>query len=343
MTSSHETSNGRWNSQRRNGLLKIPAWLSAWAAMVFQGARNSRAQWAGVLILAATLGAISSVLAETEGEYTYYTYNQKATITKYDGPGWNVVIPNSINGYLVTCIGEGAFYGHHYLTSVVIPDSVTSIGDQAFGECEGLFSVYIPDSVVRIGDGAFSGCTSLYRVLIPDSVTSLGESAFENCKNLSTIHLPDSLTSLKPRSFAGCTSLNIIRFGRNLELIGDEAFKNCSSLQVLFLPASLNATGNDAFLGCNQLRKIYYLGGLSDSARDTFPPEATIYYREGTPGWGDCSEAPFDASAVVMLPTDNSEDFEYVIERGEVTITRYKGLNSRGGDAILLVCVPPRD
>ena len=70
----------------------------------------------------------------------------------------SIVIPDVINGYRVTSIGDYAFRDRSKLTSVTIPNSVTSIGNNAFEGCSGLTSVAIPNSVTSIGKKAFSGC-----------------------------------------------------------------------------------------------------------------------------------------------------------------------------------------
>ena len=72
---------------------------------------------------------------------------------------------------------------------LIIPDKidgfpVTSIGDQAFYNCTGLTSVTLPNSITEIGNNAFYGCTGLTNVTIPNSVTSIGEEAFLGCIKL---------------------------------------------------------------------------------------------------------------------------------------------------------------
>ena len=70
-----------------------------------------------------------------------------------------------------------------------IPSSVKSIGDWAFYGCYYLTSITIPNSVTSIGADAFNGCTSLSSITIPNSVTSIGGEAFARCNNIKTIHI----------------------------------------------------------------------------------------------------------------------------------------------------------
>jgi ELWxxDGT repeat protein len=96
-------------------------------------------------------------------------------------------VTNAGNSFVVTSIGDGAFYAQERLTSVTIPISVKSIGVQAFSGCWGLTSVTISSSVSSIGTSAFAGCTGLTSVTIPNSVTSIGDYAFLDCINITTV------------------------------------------------------------------------------------------------------------------------------------------------------------
>lgn len=55
-----------------------------------------------------------------------FTINDSGVLTKYNGVGGDVVIPNGVTG-----IGDDAF-SDSAVTNVVIPDSVTYIGYSAF-------------------------------------------------------------------------------------------------------------------------------------------------------------------------------------------------------------------
>lgn len=105
-------------------------------------------------------------------------YNIKITgeneceIVEYKGNDGQVQIPESIEGYTVTSIGENAFAFNYYIWSVEIPSTVKSIGEGAFFYCYNLPEVTIPKQVVSIGEKAFGfnrrkfdteTCTYTYR------------------------------------------------------------------------------------------------------------------------------------------------------------------------------------
>ena len=103
----------------------------------------------------------------------------KTTLIAYIAREKNYTIPNS-----VTTIGEGAFNGCHFLTSIKIPNSVTTIENRVFIDCKSLTSINIPNSVTTIGESAFACCRSLIRINIPNSVTTIGKCAFRFCRRL---------------------------------------------------------------------------------------------------------------------------------------------------------------
>ncbi|MBQ6206234.1 MAG: leucine-rich repeat protein [Oscillospiraceae bacterium] len=112
---------------------------------------------------------------------------EDGVLTKYNGSGGDVVIPDSI-----TNIGKWAFLACDSLTSVTISNSVTNIGYGAFSDCTNLTSVTIGNSVTNIESVAFSGCISLARVTIPESVTSIDNGAFYWCSNLKDVYYSGS-------------------------------------------------------------------------------------------------------------------------------------------------------
>ncbi len=120
----------------------------------------------------------------------YKLENGTLTITGCDPkPTGDLIIPDTIDGFPVTSIGNYAFWYCTDLTRVTIPDSVTSIGTFAFEGCASLTSVTLPNSVTSIGKGAFVRCKILTSIDIPDSVTSIGKYAFDGCPKIKVKHI----------------------------------------------------------------------------------------------------------------------------------------------------------
>ena len=184
---------------------------------------------------------------------TYYIVSDIGTCTDLD-----VVIPFTYNDLPVTSIGDSAFGGCGYLTSITIPSSVTSIGDSAFGGCNGLTSITIPSSVTSIGEDAFWNCGRLASITIPNSVTSIGEGAFSCCDDLTTITIPSSVISIGDGAFYECYSLTSVTFeeGSKLSSIGVQAFRVCKSLTSITIPSSVTSIGDHAFYKCTNLTSI---------------------------------------------------------------------------------------
>ena len=148
------------------------------------------------------------------------------------------------------------------LTEAVIPKYVkinsnnyivTSIGDLAFYECTSLTSIIIPNSVTLIGQRVFYGCSSLTSITIPNSVISIGRMAFLHCSSLTSITIPNSVTSIAGAAFSSCSSLTSVTIGNNVTSLGDYAFEYCSSLTSIIIPNSVTSIGYDAFKYCSSL------------------------------------------------------------------------------------------
>ena len=181
---------------------------------------------------------------------------RKGVLKKYLANDKTATIPDG-----VTEIGEGAFLGKKYLTSVEIPSSVTLIGREAFADCIKLLSVNIPSGVEMIVDSAFRGCTQLRSVEISDSVKIIDSSAFSGCHALEFLKvakenpfykseqnclienstntlmlacknsvIPEGVTSISRYAFCD-DKLKSIKIPSSMDKINFEILRKCSKLE----------------------------------------------------------------------------------------------------------------
>lgn len=190
---------------------------------------------------------------------------EDGVLTKYRGPGGNVVIPNG-----VTSIGRNAFENCAGLTSVAIPNGVTSIGELAFSGCTGLAQVTLPQGLTSIGSSAFSHCESLKNVTLPDSVTTIENAAFYWCTALESISIPGGVTRIGAEAFSVCTALRSISLPDGLTTIGSRAFCGCSNLSQVVLPDTVTVIENGAFCECPKLTGIVLPEGVTTIGEGAF-------------------------------------------------------------------------
>lgn len=247
-----------------------------------------------ILLLLLILLCTPTVLAyDFTVDGIYYNKNgTEATVTHdnnfnsyYQG---EVLIPETVTydgtTYTVTCIGNNAFYGCSYLTSVIIPNTVTTIDVEAFRLCTGLSHITIPNSITTIGNSAFISCISLMSMTIPNSVTRIGNKAFQGCRslialdfnavncadfstndnnpfynlNLSTVNFGDSVKRIPAYFAQNQTKLVHLNIGNSVTSIGDHAFWYCVGLTDVTIPNSVIEIEDRVFHGCKGLKNVTF-------------------------------------------------------------------------------------
>ena len=247
-----------------------------------------------VLLTALTVnGAVADEEVFTSGDYQYRILEDgTAEITRYSGEDEALKIPETLDGKIVTSIGEQAFRDSSSLMSVELPDSLTNIGNGAFLWCSSLTSVELPDSVTSMGTNPFNGCELLKNIKVspeqpafaviddvlfnkaekslicypegkqaedykvPQGILQIGDFAFESCSSLTSIELPDSVTNIGESAFSGCGSLLSIKLPDSVMKVGDRAFSGCNSLTNIDLPYSVTSMGANPFGDCESLKNI---------------------------------------------------------------------------------------
>ena len=162
------------------------------------------------------LFAFVPVQADADNEALYYdcfayilSNDNTAEVVRYMSSDRTVTIPDQLDGYSVTSIGDNAFAHCESLEKVSIPENASSLGRNAFYGCASLKEVVIPGSVTAIDYGTFRDCISLRKVIISDGITTIGDYAFMWCKSLAEIIIPESVTTIDFGAFYGCDSLTL--------------------------------------------------------------------------------------------------------------------------------------
>ncbi len=217
----------------------------------------------------------------------YYRINERSevVITRSRASVTEAVIPEMIDGMIVTEIGESAFHDRTRLSLVSLPPTVTTIGDYAFHNCTRLETVIIPDTVTYIGWNILEGTPWLLNqppgcviegnniliayqgsdthVDIPEGVTAIAGSAFEDCKSLMSVKISGSVRDIGGLAFSGCSQLTEISIPDGVKTVGAYAFNWCVALQKAEFADSVSAIGNHAFVGCTSLISVRLPNKLS--------------------------------------------------------------------------------
>lgn len=121
----------------------------------------------------------------------YYTIaDGEVTITGLASGVYDVLIPNTLEGYPVTAIGEGAFKNRSF-ESIVLPDTLKTIGKKAFYECNSFKEITIPRNVTHIGCQAFYLCRKLETVYFGATSCASSPNAFENVAARNLVFSPE--------------------------------------------------------------------------------------------------------------------------------------------------------
>ena len=270
-------------------------------------------------------------------------------ITEPDEYKGDIVIPEEViydsKVYLVTTIGDEAFYRCYALTSVSMP-SVTTIGDEAFFRCSALTSVSMP-SVTTIGNSAFYDCDALTSVHIPASCTSIGINPFAGCTALKEIVVDEnnpnyssadgvlydlydkdkttligwptaegeidimpSVTTIGEEAFGWSGALTSVSMP-SVTTIGYGAFEICSALTSVSMP-SVTTIGEEAFYRCYALTSVDIPASCTSIAGNPFQGCESlegIVVDENNPNYSSADGVLYDKDKTTLIgwPTAEGE------------------------------------
>lgn len=169
--------------------------------------------------------------------YDFYDSNKSTIVIKgyTNADGYDLLIPEKIDGLPVVKIDDAAFSGCKELNSVSLPDCLQFIGENAFRACCNLEKVefyksFNPAAILEIEKKAFHYCEKLL-IFAYSGAVAVGERAFDECRKL------DSFTSYivyaSKNAFCKCRNLCSLHFGHNAHWESN-SFTECKRLQNLY-------------------------------------------------------------------------------------------------------------
>ena len=211
-------------------------------------------------------------------DFLYTISNEQVTITHGISGKRDVVIPNEIEGYPVTAIGNYAFSG--YGTNVThmtlkLPDTLKTIGSYAFNKCWSLRELEFPASLTNIYANAFKDCRLLAVVDVPAG-TAIASNAFSGA-GVGTIRL-NTLTGITGSAFSG-TGYRVreIIFEEGIQTISNFSTGSQYLIESVYIPESVTSISGTFFThGSN--RKTVKLYGHPGTYAQTYAEKYPAVY-----------------------------------------------------------------
>lgn len=270
---------------------------------------------------------------------------------KFYGPGYNplyaahhlyvngkeiteLIIPEG-----VTEIGDYAFCGASYMTSVSFPESLTSIGRNVFEYCDALTEYKSPETNQYFStiDGVLFNKDLSHLILYPIS------------KNDTSYIIPNSVTSIDGYSFQNCKGLKFITIPANVTSIGDWAFDACDGLDSIVCWAATPPTCAEKYDSFRDVKKSIPVCVLANSVGDYTSKTVWKNFSNIQPIHADVVEEaitqaePTDNSVVIEWPkNDEAAIYTVIIKKGNDTICTLE-FDEQGQMLSIAYAAPARD
>ncbi len=229
-------------------------------------------------------GVREETSAKYDSDFIYEITQGEVKILSYRGNDRNIIIPEYIEGYPVTSIGENAFfyYGNYIRNvSISLPSTLKRIERRAFYNVWSLRRIVLPEGLEYIGADAFHGCKQLYEIVIPDSVTEVAKGAFDWCHGLDRVVIGAGLKTVPTGMFGTSRGITEVIFKNGVETIESKVF-TVSELEKVYFGDSITFCALDAFEGS----AVIY--GRADSYAESFVTQTTaMNFREIISGDAD--------------------------------------------------------
>lgn len=189
--------------------------------------------------------------------FKYLIEDNNIRLMKYNGNENNVIIPDYIQGFRVSSLGNRLFSSNEYIDTIVIPKTIEFIDEGCFRKSS-IKTIKFLNSMKILPKSLFRSCDQLQSVILPNDLEIVGEYCFYQCSSLVKITLPDEVHTLSDNAFAECSNLKevIITNKSKMTKILSNCFDMCVNLKSIKIPSSVFLIGSWSFRGCERLTKI---------------------------------------------------------------------------------------
>ena len=165
-------------------------------------------------------------------------YDNTVRLDRYMGPETaKLVIPTTVEGLRVECIGEKCFEDVEWIEELVLPEGIEIIQYRAFYGCSNLKKMNIPSTLHKILGWAFAH-SGLVNMDFPDTFTDLDYGAFYGCTELESVVLPPAVDYLGENTFRWCDKLKSVTIAAPEPEINAKAFEPNTDVTIIGVAGS---------------------------------------------------------------------------------------------------------
>ena len=288
-----------------------------------------------ILALAVVMSTFTVGSALEFNGFTYEVADGAVTITGYVGSEVNVVIPETIDTYPVTAIGETAFSGNATLESITLPASVKQV-KSLLDSCANLKRIYIPNIAfwfeTQFAGNLLTGGRELYvngalleDLVIPETVTEVKFTGYTHLKSV-TVH-----SQVKSVDFTGCENIKAVyiqdlKAWCETNFAGEKAnpltyaeklYVNNTELSgLLDIPQGTTKINDYAFWGFKGIQALNLPATVTEIGAAAFTGAAGLAQI-----FVDTSNTQFSASEGVLFNKDGTQLVHYPAGKTDVSYT----------------------
>ncbi len=216
-------------------------------------------------------------------DFTYEVYDDYVEILSYVGDAQEVIIPDKIEGKVVSHISNNAFSGNVDLVKIVVGNQITNIGDYAFSNMLNLEQLIFPSGSYILGIGIINNSNNIKKIILSSELnynlayyfgteeaipelsftikfangsSIINDTLLSSTLKNAVIELADDMEVISSSIFADNNHIKHLVIPEGVTTISDFAFENMKALESIVLPKTVELIGKSIFVGNSNLVSI---------------------------------------------------------------------------------------